>query len=364
MLWITSEDNSPLLGCYGDKIARTPHIDAFAKDSSRYSNCFSNAAVCAPARQTLITGMYATSLGGQHMRSSVRFPKGVSYFPKYLKEAGYYTTNNSKTDYNGAPAESKAAMTEAWNESNNKAHWRNRPNKETPFFAVFNIADSHESNLFPSKWRKRELKTDPSTVTLPDYLPDTPATRLDLARYYDCLESMDSKVGKILRQLDDDGLTGETIVFYFSDHGGSMPRGKSFIYVSSCDPKQLPELQRAMTNDNPCLLYWGVTGCVVLGQGASSARTDLLARLEDDEPVIQIQAARALAGMGAQREAIPIIRKYTEGSNSELALLAVLAIDECQLLAAEPRLRNSVKTAKGSYTKRVVDRLLSNQQTR
>ena len=126
ILWITSEDNGLYLGCYGDESARTPNLDLFAKTGVRYLNAFSNAAVCAPARQTLISGMYASSIGGQHMRSRAIFPDGVPFFPKYLRDAGYYTSNNSKTDYNGGPANVKASMTDAWNESSRKAHWKNR----------------------------------------------------------------------------------------------------------------------------------------------------------------------------------------------------------------------------------------------
>lgn len=231
ILWITSEDNGPYLGCYGDAMARTPNLDRLAEEGVRYLNAFSNAAVCAPARQTLITGMYATSLGGQHMRSQVFFPEDVRYFPEYLRRLGYYTSNNSKTDYNGSPADGKAAMAAAWSESGRNGHWRNRP-AGSPFFSVFNITSTHESQLFPKGWKKRELKTGPASVTLPAYLPDTPEIRLDLARYYDRIEVMDGGVGAILRQLEKDGLKDDTIVFYFSDHGGSMPRGKSFAYDS------------------------------------------------------------------------------------------------------------------------------------
>ena len=231
ILWITSEDNSPYLGCYGDDNARTPNLDRLASEGVRYLHAFSNAAVCAPARQTLISGVYSTSLGGQHMRSKVVFPEAVRFFPEYLRELGYYTSNNSKTDYNGGPADGKAAMEAAWNDSSKNGHWRNRP-EGAPFFAVFNLTDTHESRLFPKGWEKRELKTDPATVTLPAHLPDTPEIRLDRARYYDCLEVMDGKVGELLKQLEDDGLAENTIVFYFSDHGGSMPRGKSFTYDS------------------------------------------------------------------------------------------------------------------------------------
>lgn len=232
ILWIVSEDNGPYLGCYGDPVARTPRLDQLASEGVRYLNCFSNAAVCASARQTLISGMMATSIGGQHMRSNVNFPKGVPFFPKYLREAGYFTTNNSKTDYNGGPpGDRKAAMAAAWDASDNKAHWRNRP-EDKPFFAVFNISTTHESGLFPNRWKNTELKTDPAKVRLPAYLPDNMETRRDLARYYDNLETMDTRVGTILDQLEEDGLTENTIVFYYSDHGGSLPRGKSYIYDS------------------------------------------------------------------------------------------------------------------------------------
>ena len=230
LLWITSEDNGTYLGCYGDPVARTPNIDRLAASGVRYLNCFSNAAVCAPARQTLITGMYATSLGGQHMRSQSKFPDAVAYFPKFLRDSGYFTSNNAKTDYNGAPADPQA-MSAASDQSGNQAHWRNRTAGK-PFFSVFNFAESHESRLFPARWKNRTPNTDPADVKLPAYLPDLPATRLDLARYYDCLTDMDQRVGVVLKQLADDGLAEDTIVFYFSDHGGSLPRGKSFTYDS------------------------------------------------------------------------------------------------------------------------------------
>ena len=230
VLWLTSEDNSPYLGCYGDKLARTPTLDGLAAKGVRYDNAFSNAAVCAPARQTIISGMYATSIGGQHMRSKAAFPEGVAFFPKYLREAGYYTTNNSKTDYNGGPAGGNP-MAEAWDESSGKAHWRNRPAGK-PFFAVFNITDTHESRLFkPDRWAA-SLKTDPAKVRLPAHLPDLPEIRRDLARHYDCHATMDAKVAARLKELAADGLADETIVFYYGDHGGSLPRGKSFPYDS------------------------------------------------------------------------------------------------------------------------------------
>src|SRR5688572_10244360 len=142
ILWITSEDNSPYLGCYGDPQAQTPHLDRLAIQGVRYRNAFANAPVCSSARTTLITGMYATSLGAHHHRSRVRIPENFRLYPEHLREAGYYCTNNAKTDYN------LAGTAQPWNESSNQAHYRKRASGQ-PFFAVFNLTSTHESQVAP-----------------------------------------------------------------------------------------------------------------------------------------------------------------------------------------------------------------------
>jgi arylsulfatase A-like enzyme len=223
ILWITSEDNGPQLGCYGDPYAVTPNIDALAQKSLRYRRCWSNAPVCAPARTTIISGMYATSLGGHHMRSGITLPPGMKLYPEVLREAGYYCTNNSKTDYNFA------AATGGWNENGRTAHWRGRPDSETPFFAVFNYTVSHESKI---RTRPHKLIHDPSSAPLPAYHPDTPEVRHDWAQYYDKMTEMDQSVGGILKELDEDGLAESTIVFYYGDHGSGMPRSKRWPFDS------------------------------------------------------------------------------------------------------------------------------------
>ncbi|MGE9268803.1 MAG: sulfatase-like hydrolase/transferase, partial [Verrucomicrobiales bacterium] len=131
ILWITSEDNSPYLGCYGDELAQTPHIDALAAQGVRYTRAFSNAPVCSVARTTLLTGMYPVSLGLQHHRSSYRIPEELPMYPELLREAGYYCTNNSKTDYNVKFRKGR----QLWDESSGKAHYRKRKDGQ-PFFAV------------------------------------------------------------------------------------------------------------------------------------------------------------------------------------------------------------------------------------
>lgn len=225
ILWITSEDNGPELGCYGDEYAVTPRLDAFAQRSLRYRTCWSNAPVCAPARTTLIAGMYATSLGGHHMRSAVKLPPEVKRYPEVLREAGYYCTNNHKTDYNFAAPDSEAG----WNKIGTKAHWRDRPDKSTPFFAVFNFTISHESKI---RNKPHTLVHDPAKAPLPAYHPDVPAVRRDWAQYYDRLTEMDAMVGKVLDELREDGLEDSTIVFYYGDHGSGMPRSKRWPFDS------------------------------------------------------------------------------------------------------------------------------------
>ena len=224
ILWITSEDNSPYLGCYGDRQAQTPNLDRLAVQGVRYRNAFANAPVCSTARTTLITGMYATSLGVQHHRSRVRIPEHFRLYPEHLREAGYYCTNNAKTDYN------LAGSPQPWNESSNQAHYRKRPAHQ-PFFAVFNLGSTHESQVAP-KPGKTSFRIAPERITLPPFHPDTPEIRRDWANYYDQMTLMDGQVGALLTELEQAGLAEDTIVFYCGDHGGALPRGKRNIHDS------------------------------------------------------------------------------------------------------------------------------------
>ena len=222
ILWITSEDNGPHLGCYGDTYAHTPNLDALAAKGVIYRNAWSTAPVCAPARTTLISGVYPPATGGQHMRSMVKMPAFMKMYPQYLRELGYYCTNNSKEDYN------VAKPGKVWDASSRQAHWKNRAPGQ-PFFAIFNITTSHESQI-----RKRPHKAvhDPAKVRVPAYHPDTPETRQDWAQYHDKITEMDATAGKYLRELEQAGLSEETIVFYYGDHGSGMPRSKRWPYNS------------------------------------------------------------------------------------------------------------------------------------
>ena len=226
ILWITSEDNSPFAGCYGDKFATTPNMDLLTSQGFLYTHAFANAPVCAPARNTILTGVYASSGGNSHMRS--QYPKSeiVKPYPVYLREAGYYCTNNVKEDFN-LPADQTKGI---WDESSNKAHYKNRQPGQ-PFFAVFNSTISHESSIH-RRTPLEELRHDPAKVKLPPYHPDTPDMRHDWAQYYDKIEDMDAWIGNILKELEESGEAENTIVFYYSDHGGVLARSKRFLYDS------------------------------------------------------------------------------------------------------------------------------------
>ncbi|MBS0202743.1 MAG: sulfatase [Planctomycetes bacterium] len=222
IVWIVSEDHGPHMGCYGDSFATTPNVDGLAARGLRYTHCWSNAPVCAPARTTLITGLYATSSGGEPMRSMVPLPRGQHLYPELLRQAGYYCTNNAKEDYNiQKPGK-------VWDESSRNAHWKKRP-VGTPFFAVFNSEKSHESKI---RVRPHKLVHDPARVRIPAYHPDTPEVRQDWAQYYDVVTEADADAGVRLRELADAGLMEDTIIFYYGDHGSGMPRSKRWPYNS------------------------------------------------------------------------------------------------------------------------------------
>ncbi|EHJ59557.1 sulfatase [Novosphingobium pentaromativorans US6-1] len=221
IVWIVSEDNNPFIGAYGDDLARTPNIDRLARNGILYRNAYSNAPVCAPTRFTILTGVNAESCApANHMRADAHLPPELRTYPEYMRQAGYYCTNNVKTDYN-----CDVEPARIWDESSPQAHWKNRPEGQ-PFLAVFNSMTTHESSLF----RAKDLGVDPGAVRLPAYLPDLPEIREDYAKYYGLMEKMDAEVGAHLADLEAAGLSEDTIVFYYSDNGGVLPRSKRYCF--------------------------------------------------------------------------------------------------------------------------------------
>ena len=233
ILWITSEDNSAdYMGCYGNEQATTPNIDQLAEEGITYNNAFANVPVSAPARFTLITGMYASNCGTQHMRSNYEIPGKFKFFPTYLRNAGYYCTNNAKEDYNLDEEMWDTKVSNAWNESSGDAHYKNRESGQ-PFFAVFNTGLSHEHKIHYHLIKEEgEFEHSPENLDIAPYHPDLPVIRKCYAQYYDYVSRMDEKVGEILDELKKRGVAKNTIVFYYGDHGGVLPRSKRYMFES------------------------------------------------------------------------------------------------------------------------------------
>jgi N-sulfoglucosamine sulfohydrolase len=234
ILCIVCEDITPRLGSYGDTDALTPVLDRLARQGVRFTRMFDVSGVCAPSRAALITGMYPTAIGADNMRTSsadrVGLPKyeavpppDVRPYTEYLRAAGYYTTNNAKNDY-----QFKAPIT-AWDENGRTAHWKHRP-EGMPFFAIFNLGTTHESQI----WDRANdpVIVPPERVEVPPYLPDTPIGRRDVARVYSNIAVMDREVGELLAELEEAGLADETIVIFYGDNGGPLPREKRLILDS------------------------------------------------------------------------------------------------------------------------------------
>ncbi|MBC8868654.1 MAG: sulfatase-like hydrolase/transferase [Planctomycetes bacterium] len=229
VLWLTCEDISPNLGCYGDDYAITPNLDHLAKEGVRYTHAVGICGVCAVNRSCLITGMYSSTIGSQDMRSRIRLPDSIPTYSQLLRETGYYCTNNSKTDYNFPTPR------EAWDECSGKAHWRNRKPGQ-PFFAVFNYTGSHESQIWEKNHSRHAAKLsedelhDPDKAPVPPFHPDVPEVRRDWANYHDNITALDHWIADRLKELGEAGLAENTIVFFYSDHGVGMPMCKKWVW--------------------------------------------------------------------------------------------------------------------------------------
>lgn len=242
IVWIVAEDLSPEhLETYGGTGGKTPNLNALAAESLQYQNAFSTAGVCSPSRAALITGAYQTSIGAQHMRTTgmsanaldayppgfknynVVLPERMIPYPIHLRMAGYYVSNNVKEDYQ---FKSPVMM---WDDSSNKAHWRNRKDPNQPFFSIFNFMTTHESQVW-AREGKDSLLVDPQDVKVPPVYPDDSISRHTIARFITNVMRMDEQVGEVIAQLKEDGLYDNTVIFFFGDHGDGMPYFKRELY--------------------------------------------------------------------------------------------------------------------------------------
>ena len=228
IVWLITEDNSKhYLKLYDENGAVMPTIEEMAKNGLIFDNAFSNTPVCSTARTTLATGLYGSSIGTMNHRSyhKVTLPDSVKPFSQLLKQAGYYTTNNVKTDYNFSE------LPGIWSESSNKANWKNRKNDQ-PFFHMQTFAITHESKLHFKKGAIENVKTkhDPSKVSVAPIYPDMPTFRYTYARTLYNHQKADNQMASLLRQLEEDGELENTFIFYFGDHGGVLPGSKGYLF--------------------------------------------------------------------------------------------------------------------------------------
>ena len=236
ILCIVCEDTSPYLGCYGDPVAVTPNLDAFALESIRYTGMYTTIGVSSPSRAALITGMYPTAIGANNMRTAqkkskpagitpynVVLPTGVKCFTEQLRTAGYFCTNNAKTDYQFA-----TPLT-AWDQQGRQAHWKNSPEGQ-PFFSIFNIETTHEFKVM--KRAGEPLSVQPENIVLPPYYPDDAIVRRDMAIMYSNITEMDRQFQTLIDELKAAGKLDNTIIIWYSDNGGPLPRQKRELYES------------------------------------------------------------------------------------------------------------------------------------
>lgn len=291
IIWLVAEDLSPRLAAYGDSLAFTPHINSLAANGIVYENAFTVSGVCAPSRSSMITGMYPTSIGTQHMRQKPGvieiggFPKYnavpppyVKAFPEILRQNGYWTSSYRKLDYQfGEPFT-------IWDEVSDYPSWRNRSedDKKRPFFVYYTFEITHEVNIWPDSTKERffaefeidkktlapdvlkrpafneQFKVDPKKVKVPPFLPETTLSREHIARLYDNISRMDVQIGEILKNLKEDGLLENTIIMFMSDHGDCLPRSKRWIYDSGIKSPLIihyPEKYRPIQSPKDANLY-------------------------------------------------------------------------------------------------------------
>ncbi len=227
IVWITSEDNSVhYMKLFFEHGVATPNIEKLADSGLKFTHAFSNTPVCSAARSTLISGVYGPRFTSHYHRKQkpIPLPEGINMFPAYLREAGYYTTNNSKEYYNFIKPDN------VWDESSKEAHWRNRQTNQ-PFFHVFNIHTTHESRLhFSREDMQNPTITDTGAVYVQPNHPKSPLYRYTNAFYRDKIQQMDEEVGAVVAQLEADTLLENTFVCYFADHGGVLPGSKGYLY--------------------------------------------------------------------------------------------------------------------------------------
>ena len=269
IVWLIGEDLCPDLGCYGNRAIATPNLDRLASEGMRFDNAYVTNPICSPSRSAILTGMWQIAIDAQHHRShrsdGYMLPEGVLPFTHYLREAGYHTSNvvkpaegvrgTGKTDFNFTLAQPAYDGTD----------WSQRKPGQ-PFYAQVNFNEAHRV------WKRdTQNPVDPATITPPPYYPNTAAVREDFAMYYDSIQQLDAKVGKVLARLERENLLENTIVVFFGDNGRAMPRGKEYLYEGGIHTPFLVRVPKSMQ---------------VEGAGHGVARKDLISCIDRSKSVV------------------------------------------------------------------------------
>ena len=281
ILCITCEDISPILGCYGDKVAVSPNLDRFSESAVRLTQMHTTVGVSAPSRFALMTGLYPSSAGANYMRTmcerikempagilpyNVILPENAKCYTEYLREAGYYCTNNNKEDYQFNVPKS------AWDDSSMKAHYRNRP-EGMPFYAVFNLQVTHESQTWVRT--NKPLSVDPADIEVPPYYPDNDIVRHDMAVAYSNVTEMDRQFQRLVDELEKSGEMENTIIIWYSDNGGPLPRQKRSIYESGTHVPfmiSFPDGYRAGQTDDRLSMFVDIPATVLSLAGVKTPK--------------------------------------------------------------------------------------------
>lgn len=254
-----TDDEGTTMGCYGDRAARTPHLDALAEDGTRFVNAFATTASCSASRSVVLSGLH-NHKNGQYGHQH-HFHKFASYhdvvslaLPQVLSKAGYRTARCGK--FHVAPEAVYHFETTLPSENRNvvkmaencRAFLEDRSDGR-PFLLYFATKDPHRSgqvdeasqralkpNLFgnlPSDQSYpgvEEVFYSSEDVVVPAFLPDTEETREELAQYYQSVARIDQGLGRLMDILKETGLYDKTLIVRTSDHGMAFAGGKTTVY--------------------------------------------------------------------------------------------------------------------------------------
>lgn len=228
IFFITDDISAEDLGCYGDVVAQTPHLDRIAAEGRIFDRAYLTTSSCSPSRCSIITGRYPHNTGAPELHTNL--PDDQVTFVQKLHAAGYYTVISGKNHMNepeklGFEAEGPGGR------PSGSQDWvqllKDRP-LDRPFICWFASNDAHRD------WQINEKapQYDPEDMQVPPYLIDGPRTRKDLAEYYHEVSRTDTYVGELVAELNRQGIAGNTYLVYCSDNGRPFPRCKTRLYDS------------------------------------------------------------------------------------------------------------------------------------